>query len=791
MTQRKDDIIFSAAPDFARFIYNNHLAEYIRYEIRTSRNMNIPLWEKYSDISDEDLIAGSSKYFADFLLSVAENRTSQNLADGLKNYREDLMLHVTRDQLTSEDLLLTHAARRRTLFHFLERYTQDPNLILQIVRELEIIFTNFGVSSTNTYVEILNKRVEEEKSINEKLFNTSPGFFYLYDLANSRQVVPAERLFKYLGYSRYDYVGHSAFIHEILHPDDKIRAIDYVASLHNIMEGEVRFFEYRLKNVHGEYLWLRSYESVFKWTPGNKPSQLLGVAFDITQERFFGEQIRLKEEELFEAQRIAKIGAYTWDLQNNIVSSYSGTLENLGLKSGESFNEVMSHVHPSDKRLVMEAFGKAIDGKREYEIEYRCTVNGRERMLWSKGKVIHEDGKPRFFRATVMDVTEQQQMLGKLRRSEELYKQAQALNRIGNWSWDLHSDRVQWSDELFNIFDLPTQSEQITVDRYLSFIHPDDRQIRANKLAEQLRNPVHNAYYLRIITAAGNEKILYGQSEVLLDETGKPYKMIGTCQDVTAQKTLEKTLYDRTIQLQKSNASLNVFSYISSHDLKEPLRKISLFGDRLRMLNKDKLDEQSKNILNTMIQSSLRLQQMIDEILSVSRINSDEHFTTTSLQGILEDVLNILEPEIGEKNAIVRYDPLPEIYANPIQMQQLFNNLLSNSLKFARPGVAPVITITCDYPEPAELSEMGLDDIVRHLRIRFADNGIGFQKEYAEKIFAIFQRLHDKSAYKGSGIGLAICREIVAHHGGLITADGVLHEGAVFTIVIPLSPGVV
>src|SRR5688500_14110293 len=119
MTEGKDDIVFSAAPDFARFIYDHHLAEYVRHEVQTSRSLDIPLWEKYRDTPDSEIIAASTKYYSDFLLSVAENKTAQNLARGLKNYREDLMLHVNRDQLTAEDLLLTHAARRRTLYHFL------------------------------------------------------------------------------------------------------------------------------------------------------------------------------------------------------------------------------------------------------------------------------------------------------------------------------------------------------------------------------------------------------------------------------------------------------------------------------------------------------------------------------------------------------------------------------------------------------------------------------------------------------------------------------------------------
>ncbi|RYF88824.1 MAG: histidine kinase, partial [Chitinophagaceae bacterium] len=276
------------------------------------------------------------------------------------------------------------------------------------------------------------------------------------------------------------------------------------------------------------------------------------------------------------------------------------------------------------------------------------------------------------------------------------------------------------------------------------------------------------------------------QSESITDDKGALYKIIGTFQDVTVQKTLEKTLFDRTIQLQKSNASLKVFAYISSHDLKEPLRKISLFGDRLRMLNEKKMDDQSNNLLKTIIRSSLRLQQMIDEILSVSRINTDESFENADLSAILRSAITDLESQIIEKSAIITHDELPVAWVNEHQLRQLFVNLLSNALKFSKPDMAPVISIRYDHPGLSDVNAAGLDNTKRYIRIRVTDNGIGFHQSYAEKIFAIFKRLHDKSAYKGTGIGLAICREIAAHHQGHIMAEGIPGQGASFTLLLPI-----
>jgi light-regulated signal transduction histidine kinase (bacteriophytochrome) len=327
---------------------------------------------------------------------------------------------------------------------------------------------------------------------------------------------------------------------------------------------------------------------------------------------------------------------------------------------------------------------------------------------------------------------------------------------------------------------------KVDFERFFSFVHPDDKDLRSRELKEQLTDVSYKDYYFRIITADNQEKILHGQSEVLTDENGDPYKIIGTCQDVTEQKILEKALTEKTVQLEKSNASLQVFAYISSHDLKEPLRKISLLGDRLRILNRGKIDEQSSGLLNKMISSSLRLQQMIDEILSISRINSDERFEDIDLQKLLDEALRVTEHHAEEYLAVIKSDGLPVACVNRTQFHQLFTNLISNSLKFRKQGIAPEISINHDYLSTDEAEATGLNPSKKWLRIRFTDNGIGFDNEYNEKVFALFQRLHSRN-FEGTGIGLAICKEIVNHHLGHIHAHGLVGVGATFTIIIPVT----
>jgi signal transduction histidine kinase len=197
------------------------------------------------------------------------------------------------------------------------------------------------------------------------------------------------------------------------------------------------------------------------------------------------------------------------------------------------------------------------------------------------------------------------------------------------------------------------------------------------------------------------------------------------------------------------------------------------------------LSDDGKLYLSKIIDASQRMQTMISDLLSISLIASDTSFQSFSLQDILEDSLQALEHKIEQKNATIRSDSLPDARIVPSQFRQLFQNLISNSLKFAQDNEPPLIEIKHNYISSADVENSHLSDVQRYHQLQFIDNGIGFENEYAGKIFAIFQRLHGRTEYEGTGIGLAICKKIIEHHGGSITASGEPGKGAVFTIILP------
>jgi len=251
---------------------------------------------------------------------------------------------------------------------------------------------------------------------------------------------------------------------------------------------------------------------------------------------------------------------------------------------------------------------------------------------------------------------------------------------------------------------------------------------------------------------------------------------------------IRSELENKIGELNRSNRELEEFAYVASHDLQEPLRKIQSFGDRLVLKHEQKLDEDGKFIISRMQNAASRMQMLINDLLAYSRLSQKEQqkMEKTNLQTLLTHVRNDLQVLIDEKKAIIKTDALPVITATPTQMHQLFQNLLNNSLKFSKKNVLPVIEIRYNLVKSTDVPNVRASQ-EGHLfhRIIIADNGIGFDKKYLEKIFVIFQRLHGKMEYSGSGIGLAVCKKIVESHNGYIDGDSIEGNGATFTIHLP------
>lgn len=263
-----------------------------------------------------------------------------------------------------------------------------------------------------------------------------------------------------------------------------------------------------------------------------------------------------------------------------------------------------------------------------------------------------------------------------------------------------------------------------------------------------------------------------------------------TFSDISGEKETDLKLRNYTQELQRSNEDLEQFAYVASHDLQEPLRKIRSFGDRLITKYLDKLDETGQDYIERMQAASGRMQNLIEDLLAFSRITrSSELPGKVDLRKMFEEIEDDLSDQISREDATLEYGKMPAVLGGKGQIQRLFQNLVSNAIKFRKPEENPVITISAVKMTALEMSkEFPLPPRYKnYVKIVIADNGIGFDEKYADQIFNVFQRLHGKNEFEGTGIGLAICKKIVTHHGGMVTARSKEGVGSEFIVILPAS----
>ena len=266
-----------------------------------------------------------------------------------------------------------------------------------------------------------------------------------------------------------------------------------------------------------------------------------------------------------------------------------------------------------------------------------------------------------------------------------------------------------------------------------------------------------------------------------MDSAGKPEKYVAVRYEITERKIAEEQLKIYSKKLETSNQELQDFASVAAHDLQEPLRKIQSFSDRLKIKAREILTGDSLDYVDRIESSAKRMQILINDLLAYSRVTTkSQPFSKVNLEQVVAQVVSDLEVRLEQSHGKVEYLNLPSIEADPTQMHQLFQNLISNALKFSRAGAPPRVVVsasTADVPGFAAPA----------CRITVQDNGIGFEEKYLDRIFTIFQRLHGRQEFEGTGIGLAICRKIADRHGATITATSIPNEGSTFIITFPIK----
>lgn len=411
-----------------------------------------------------------------------------------------------------------------------------------------------------------------------------------------------------------------------------------------------------------------------------------------------------------------------------------------------------------------------------------------------------------------VDVTDLVIERRKLKESEERLKIATEGTGIATWDLDLKTKEIIYAPRLNEIFGY-NHTMVLSHPDMRAHIHPDDLHI-LDKATETAEKTGIYSYEARLIWKDGSVHWIRTQGRVVFDEAGVPVRMLGIMVDITEQRLiseqlraseekyrnlaeeLEQRIQERTDDLKltnteliRSNHELEQFAFITSHDLQEPLRKIRTFSNMLADHDKDILSDRGRTYLDKINISARRMSELINALLNFSRLRvTQEALQPVDMNSVLDDVLIDFELLIKQKHAKIINEGLPVLDAIPLQMNQLIYNLLSNALKFTNPDVSPRIIFSSHRLSSADLEGYPiLGRSYEHVEITVADNGIGFAQEYAEKVFEIFQRLHDKQTYEGTGIGLALCNKIVINHKGIIFARSEEGSGATFHIILPVQ----
>lgn len=373
----------------------------------------------------------------------------------------------------------------------------------------------------------------------------------------------------------------------------------------------------------------------------------------------------------------------------------------------------------------------------------------------------------------------------KLKINDRIWDNSEQMANISHWYWDMKENKLTYSLNLYRLLGCKPGEFEPSFESLLNFVHPADRHLLddINKKAPDEAKPV--TIFFRVLRRDGELRNFKSTRKAITDDYGKSFS-IGVDADVTEEFKKDRIIGEKISDMEKSNKQLSAFSHIASHDLQEPLRKIQTFISRIKENDMVVFPENIKDYLSGIKKETIRMQKFITDLLLYSRASkADKTFEVADLNEILENSKRELSHRIEEKNAIINSSELPVIRVIPFQMQQLFSNLISNSIKYSKIDINPIIDVSAEAIHGKDVPGNQGDGENRFYKISFSDNGIGFDSQYSEKIFTLFYRLHSNKDYSGTGIGLAICRIIVDNHKGYITANGIPGAGATFTIYIP------
>jgi PAS domain S-box-containing protein len=565
--------------------------------------------------------------------------------------------------------------------------------------------------------------------------------------------------------------------------DDLYPSSPWVAEEHRLMDEELwkepGSQSYELK-VSTRNAGLRStiYHKATFLGPDGEVAGLMGTIIDVTGRKRAKRALRESEERFRQTFELAASGIAHVDLEGRFLRANRALCRILGHSAEELVGKSVKEVsHPADQgvtdaeRARMRAGGlDAVHVEKRYLRKDGATV-------WvdlTVALVRDTDQQPLYEIAVFDDITERKKADDLLREQTERLQLGQAVVRMIIMDWDVPNDRLTWSDSPEWLRGPLPASGKYPV--FKEQVHADDQERFLAARNAAISSGRGGSVEFRIVRTDGEVLWLQARQSAVVDESGKPVRMVAAMLDITERKAAEAELRAAHDELARSNAELEQFAYVASHDLQEPLRMVASYTQLLGKRYGDKLEGDAQEFMAYIVDGAGRMKQLIEDLLAYSRVGTrGKDFKPLRLEAAFERARINLRTALEESGGALTHDPLPEVEGDESQLAQLLQNLIGNAIKF-RAGVKPAVHIYSFEKE-------------NEFVLAVQDNGIGIEPQYFERIFMVFQRLHDKGQYPGTGIGLAICKKVVDRHGGRIWVESAPGKGSRFVFTLPKKRG--
>ncbi len=646
----------------------------------------------------------------------------------------------------------------------------------------ELKTSNEELQSTTDELLKIYEELQKSSKLLSTIYELNPDAIVLTTLSDSKIIDCNQEYLNQIGYTREEVIGHTS---EELSLISEITRDAYIDETRG--KEKVSNFEGKIRQKNGSIIDVMY--STRQITVNNEPI-ILNIGQDITKRKIQEEELRESEERLVLAQRLGNVGVWDWNTVTNALT-FTPELEQLyGLIPGtiKTYDDWRQLTHPDDIEKIEAEREQNIANHEPFDLEFRIFhKSGELRWLSAKGGAIYNDkGDVLRVLGINTDITERKtadkkiiELIEQLQQSNKEYTQSEErfqdlADNIPNLAWMADANgwifwyNKQWYDYTGTTF------EEMQGWGWQKVHHPDYVDSVTEEWSTKILEGEQYDNIFPLKGKNGNYRWFLTRIIPIRDEYGKVQRWFGTNTDFTEQKIIEENLENTMDELKQSNKELEQFAYITSHDLREPLRMITSFLQLLEKRYKDQLDQDASEFIGFAVNGAKRLDAMTKDLLKYSQItNEKREIIPVNFEHVLEHALTNLKVQIEENNAIITHDPLPTIKGDEQLKIQLFQNIIGNAIKY-RSQETPKIHISATKERNQYLFSI-------------KDNGIGMSFKHLERIFTIFKRLHTHEEYEGTGIGLAIAQKIVHQQGGQIWAESELGKGTTFYFTIPIN----